>query len=250
MKDLIKRKSKENYEKNSEYWHKYFNENLKVERVDWKLKPYLTDTERNTILKSLQAWQLGETSDGKHLLIASQKYAQRNNDLFYVDAVKLFIKEEQKHGNNLGKYLDLIGERRITHDWGDYLFRKIRYFNTNMELWTLTVITVESTAQLFYQSLKDATNCELLKQICTDILIDEAFHIEFQSQRISEIMKGRPRFIIILCFYLYKLFYFSTILVVWSAHKKVFKAGQNDFYSYFRKMNIKFKKTIARQLQF
>lgn len=138
-------------------------------------------------------------------------------------------------------------KKKIDYDWGDYLFRKIRYFNTNIELWTLTVITVESTAQLFYQSLKDATNCELLRQICTDILIDEAFHIEFQSQRVSEILKNRQKIVILLYFYAYKLFYFATILVVWHAHKRVFKAGQNNFGSYFRKMNIKFKKTIERQ---
>jgi hypothetical protein len=238
---------KENDVKDSKYWYNHFNQNLKAERVNWKLKPQLSNIERNVILKSLQAWQLGETSDGRHLLKASEKYAQRNNDLLYIEAVKLFTKEEQKHGSNLGKYLDLISEKRIDYDWGDYLFRKIRYFNTNMELWTLTVITVESTAQLFYQSLKDATNCELLKQICTDILIDEAFHIEFQSQRVSEILKNRQKIVILLSFYMYKLFYFSTILVVWYAHKKVFKAGQNNFGSYFRKMNIKFKKTIERQ---
>jgi hypothetical protein len=35
-----------------------------------------------------------------------------------------------------------------------------------METWTLAVIVVESAAQIFYQSLKDATGCRLLKQIC------------------------------------------------------------------------------------
>lgn len=103
---------KENDVKNSKYWYNHFNQNLKTERVNWELKPQLSNIERNVILKSLQAWQLGETSDGRHLLKASEKYAQRNNDLLYIEAVKLFIKEEQKHGNNLGKYLDLISEKK------------------------------------------------------------------------------------------------------------------------------------------
>lgn len=54
-----------------------------------------------------------------------------------------------------------------------------------MELWTLIVLIVESTAQIFYQALKDATNCPLLKQVCTDILIDEAHHITFQTERLA-----------------------------------------------------------------
>ena len=113
---------------------------------------------------------MGETSDGHNLIRASTKYSARIDDLLYVDAVKLFIKEEQKHGNNLGKYLDAIGQPRIKKNWGDTMFRKIRYFNTRMELWTLAVITVENAAQVFYQSLKDASRCSLLKEICTDYL--------------------------------------------------------------------------------
>lgn len=233
--------------KTSKYWLNHFYQNLKIERVDWSIKPNLTSLEKDIILASLQAWQLGETSDGRHLIQASKKYAHRNNDLLYIEAIQLFIKEEQKHGSNLGQYIDLIGEKRINYNWGDSLFRKIRYFNTNIELWTLTVITVESTAQLFYQSLKDATRCELLNQICKDILIDEAFHIEFQSQRMQIILKKKPLFLILLSYYFYKFFYFATIFVVWYAHRKVFKAGKNDLRGYLRRMNIKFKKTIERQ---
>jgi hypothetical protein len=45
--------------------------------------------------------------------------------------------EEQKHGANLGRYLDGIGKKRIQKDWGDTLFRKVRHLNTSMESWTL-----------------------------------------------------------------------------------------------------------------
>ena len=117
------------------------------------MAPTPTTEEIDLILPSLQAWQLGETSEGQHLITAAEKYAAVVDDAGYVEAVKLFIKEEQKHGNNLGKYLDSIGKPRIKKDWGDSLFRKVRYFNTNMELWTLAVITVESAAQIFYQGI-------------------------------------------------------------------------------------------------
>lgn len=155
----------------SENWVQYFTQNLQQHRIDWGIAPTLTITEKENILKSLQAWQLGETSDGSNLINAATKYALKVNDKNYVEAIKLFIKEEQKHGENLGKYLDLIGEKRIKKNWGDSLFRKFRGLYTDMEFWTIAVITVESAAQIFYQCLKDATNCKLLKQICTDILI-------------------------------------------------------------------------------
>lgn len=232
--------------KTSEQWLEHFRQNLKEQRIDWTLDPDIKDHELKNILASLQAWQLGETSEGKNLLHASTLYARSINDVHYPEAVKLFIKEEQKHGNNLGKYLDLIDQPRIKKDWGDSLFRYIRYFNSSMELWTLAVITVESTAQIFYQSLKSATECKLLKQICTDILIDEAAHIDFQFERFLTIYESKSKTSRFFRYNFYKLFYFSTILVVWFAHKKAFKAGGNSFNKYWLKMSLKFKKTIGK----
>jgi hypothetical protein len=122
----------------------------------------------------------------------------------------------------------------------------VRYHNNSMELWTLAVITVESTAQIFYQSLKDATGCPLLKQICTDILIDEAAHIEFQQQRMQTIYNATHPFTRLLRYWAYKCFYYGTISVVWFAHRKAFLAGGIGFFSYLKKMQFKFRKTFGR----
>jgi hypothetical protein len=59
----------------STFWTHYFASNSKIKRVDWILKPEISDIERKKILKSLQAWQLGETSEGQHLLHAAEKYS-------------------------------------------------------------------------------------------------------------------------------------------------------------------------------
>ena len=232
--------------KTSQEWIDHFKSNSKIERINWQLKSSLTIIERKNILSSLQAWQLGETSDGSHLLRASKKYADKIGDGHYVKAVELFIKEEQKHGSNLGKYLDRIDEKRLKKNWADTMFRKVRYYNSSIELWTLAVITVESTAQVFYQSLKDATGCKLLKQICTDILIDEAFHIDFQSERFRLIYECKKPISRFLDFYLYKYFYFSIIILVWFVYRHTFIAGRNNFNSYWKKMNLKFRNTIGR----
>ena len=232
--------------KTSQAWIDHFKCNIKIQRIDWQIQPSLKSIERKNILSALKAWQLGETSDGSHLLKASKEYSEKINDGLYLKAVELFIKEEQKHGNNLGIYLDRIGEEKLKKNWADTLFRKFRYFNSSMELWTLAVITVESAAQVFYQSLKDATECKLLKQICTDILIDEAFHIDFQLQRFIIINEDKNEFSKTLRYYLYKCFYFSTITLIWVAYKKCFIAGNNDYNSYRKKMNLKFQKTIGK----
>jgi hypothetical protein len=228
----------------SNYWIRYFQENARHKRVNWNVAPTITQDEIATILSSLQAWQLGETSEGEHLIAASTKYAYRLGDPDYVDAVKLFIKEEQKHGYNLGRYIDKIGQKRVKKDWGDTLFRKVRYFNTSMELWTLAVIVVESTAQIFYQALKDATECRLLKEICTDILIDEAPHITFQTERLAIIFEDKSAFSKAWRKVFYRYFFYAVAGLVWFGHKKLFMAGGVTFENYVRKMRYKYSKTL------
>jgi len=224
----------------SEFWKNHFKENLKKQRVDWSVKPNISATEKVNILYSLQAWQLGETSDGSHLLKAATKHAKKENDPVYVDAVKLFIKEEQKHGNNLGLYIDAIREKRKKKNWGDTLFRKVRYFNTNMELWTITVLIVESAAQLFYQALYDATHCTLLKSICKDILQDEAHHIKFQNERMYQIFNKKGIYMKSLSFVAYSVLFFLVIHLVWWGHRKAFKAGGVHRQSFMQQMHYKF----------
>ena len=230
----------------SKEWFNYFNHNLEQKRIDWTIPPTITKAELKSVLKSLQAWQLGETSDGSNLIAASIQFAKKINDPYYVDAMRLFIKEEQKHGNNLGRYLDVINEPRIKKNWGDTLFRKVRYLNTSMQWWTIAVLTVESAAQIFYQCLNDASNCKLLQQICTDILIDEAPHIQFQQQRLQAIIQLKSNSNKWFSLILYKIFFYCTSFVVWLAHKKLFKAGGVNFKKYSMKMKSKYDKTIGR----
>lgn len=228
----------------SAYWELHFRHNLTIQRIDWDLVPNITPSEKAGILYSLKAWQLGETSDGRHLLAAATRYADRIGDADYVAAVRQFIREEQKHGANLGRYIDLIGEQRTRKDWGDTLFRKVRYFNRSMELWTISVIIVESAAQIFYQALHDATACKLLRGICNDILVDEAHHIKFQNERLWMIFQRKGFYNKALSLLLYSVLFFGTIHAVWYGHRKAFKAGGVDRTEFMRAMYYKFFSTV------
>lgn len=226
------------------YWKNHFQHNLTKKRINWAVAPCITEEEKQQILYSLKAWQLGETSEGKHLLAAAQKFSQKVNDPEYVEAIKLFIKEEQKHGANLGAYIDRIGEKRAKKDWGDTLFRKVRYFNTSMELWTITVIIVESAAQIFYAALRDATRCKLLQSICQDILIDEAHHIKFQNERMHQIFQRKSFYNKAISIGLYAILFFGTIHAIWWGHRKAFVAGGIGQKEFFRQMYYKFFKSM------
>ncbi|WP_462247906.1 ferritin-like domain-containing protein [Ekhidna sp.] len=226
------------------FWKEHFKRNLALERVDWSIQPKISEEEKRSILYSLKAWQLGETSDGSHLLSAVSRYAKKIKDEEYISAVKLFIKEEQKHGRNLGRYINQIGEHRLGKDWGDTIFRKIRYFNKSMELWTITLIIVESAAQVFYQALKDATNCQLLKSICQDILIDEAHHIKFQNERLYQILENKNFYSKAVSIGFYGILFFGTIHAIWLGHRNAFKAGGIGKREFMRRMYYKFFNTL------
>jgi hypothetical protein len=227
--------------KTSVQWVSHFEENAKALRINWNLEPNIDPKIKAQILPSLKAWQKGETSDGKNLIYASTKYAIQTKDLPYLDAIKLFIKEEQKHGENLGKYIDAIGEKRIQFNLGDYLFRRVRYFAKSIEVWTITVIIVESYAQIFYKALHDASECKLLRQICSDILKDEAHHIRFQYERLNQIIHHRENAFLGIRKFLYKMQFKIITWAIWRSHKNAFIAGGVDKTRFISKANKKFK---------
>ena len=74
-------------QKTSQYWFDHYQTNLLQKRVDWNLIPNLTNDEKEKVIKSIQAWQLGETSDGKHLYKAAEKYIKKNTDELYLKSI-------------------------------------------------------------------------------------------------------------------------------------------------------------------
>src|SRR5687768_12774804 len=82
----------------SAYWLAYFRGNAARQRpIPWDGGAGPTPEQLAAIARSLQAWQLGETSEGRHLREAAARYAQRVGDPLYPAAVELFIREEQRH---------------------------------------------------------------------------------------------------------------------------------------------------------
>lgn len=230
----------------SKYWIRHFKASAAEQRINWSLQPNITMKETATILHSLRVWQLGETSEGKQLTDMAARHGLKTGDPDYLEVTRLFIQEEQKHGNNLGRYLDSIGQSRIKQNWGDSIFRRVRHFNTNMEMLTVTVLIIESIAQVFYQALMEATTCALLKEICSDILIDEAHHITFQTERLATMLENKSDFSRSWRRMAYKPFFYATAIVVWQSHKKVFLAGGNTFSSYMKKLEFKYRNTFNR----
>lgn len=221
------------------YWLTHFQTNLqRTPRINWSQEPRLDRKTDARLIRSIQAWQLGETSDGAHLLQATGGFLDQfrpdeNERRNYIDAVKLFIKEEQKHGENLGLYLDKVGAERIKFDLGDTGFRLVRYLFCHMEIWSASVLMVETMAQIYYKALRDSGRCELLAEICADILADEAYHLKFQIERARLYYRGRSSLARLVTGMGYKSLYAVIVSSVWIAHHRALREGGLTFLRFW-----------------
>ncbi len=183
----------------------------------------LPEDVRRTVAGSLPAWQLGETSDGRHLRAAAQQYSVAHGDPDFLAAVDLFIREEQRHGAALGDWLDRVGIERKQRDMGDSLFRFCRYAIPNYAVWASVVVMVESMAELYYASVKRLVPCPRLEVECRRILQDEVRHIQFQCEHLAATRRHLSRLVRWVLWLAEAGFYTVVCTAVWCAHGKLFR---------------------------
>jgi hypothetical protein len=194
----------------------------------------VTAAELAPIARSLQAWQLGETSDGRHLRDAAARYAEQMDDPEYPPVVELFIREEQRHGELLGRFLDLAGPGRVTSDWGDSLFRAARYCLPSIEVWTTAVLMVETLALVYYNAIRRASRSPVLRALCGQILADEGPHLRFQCERLATLFRQRGWFFFWLTLLLQRVCFLVILTLVWVGHRRALRAGGYCWRHYWR----------------
>jgi hypothetical protein len=221
--------------RSSAEWVAYFEANAgRRVPVPWEVGAGVGPAELAAIAGSLRGWQLGETSDGSHLLAAARDYAARVGDPGFVDAVRLFVAEEQRHGADLGRFLDLAGVPRAARDWGDALFRAARYAVPRMEVWATPVVMVETHAMVYYNALRRATGSAVLRAVCRQILADEVPHIRFQCERLAVLHRRRPRPLWALTMAAHRVLFAGITLAVWAGHRRALRAGGYTFGRFWR----------------
>jgi hypothetical protein len=216
-------------------WVAYFRANLEnLLPIPWEAGAGVTPEELAEIVDSLKAWQLGETSDGARLIRTAEKHAARIGDPGFVDAIRLFIAEEQRHGETLGRFLDAAGVPRATRNLGDSLFRVFRHFLTQMEVWATVVVIIEVHAMLYYAAIRRATHSEVLRRICGQILRDEVPHIRFQCERLAIIHRRRWRVLRWLTAGAHRVLFVGITLAIWADHRRALRAGGLTFGRFWR----------------
>jgi hypothetical protein len=183
-----------NCAKESKSWCAFFEANRVVPRTQpWNHEYKLSRAEARSIRKSIQQFQLGEGAEGRCLLKRGRAFAQTAADPYFVEALALFIKEEQRHSGQLLRFMEQQGIPALGGHWVDHVFRRLRVL-AGLELELRVLVTAEIIAVPYYRALGRATGSELLRAICESILVDEAGHLRFQASMLSRIeaLRSRP----------------------------------------------------------
>lgn len=226
-------------------WAAYFTENAANQMpIDWTCAYRLTQSEIECVLHSIQQFQIGESSEGTHLIRRAERYAQHRGDTAYLPALRAFIAEEQRHATYLARFLDQQRLPLTQHDWVDTVFRRLRRL-ANLETSVVVLITAEMVAMIYYKALHDATQSPTLQQICRQILRDEIKHLEFQRETLDKLRIRRPRLLRGLSMTLHRILFAGTLLVVWWQHAKVYRAAGLSPVSFWQRCWARFAHTFS-----
>jgi len=206
-------------------WRHYFLSRAAApDALPWNDPTALTREEAQCIQSSIQQFQLGEGSRGRHLLKRGQDFANATADPHFVHALALFVKEEQRHSAYLLRFMQRESIPAALSHWVDTVFRRLRVL-AGLELSLRVLVSAEIIAIPYYRALGAATRSPLLQAICDRILEDEAAHLRFQASMLSRISARRPFFADRIVSGMHRLFLLITCLVVWVEHSRVFCAS-------------------------
>jgi len=173
-------------------WLAHFHRNAcRLLPIPWETGADLAGSDKAAITSSIQAFQLGESSEGRHLMRYAREWVERSGDADYLRAIRALIAEETRHANHLGRFMDLNGIDRIERRWTDSVFRRLRNVVGTLETSIGVLVTAEIIAKVYYAALREATQSEVLRTICDQILRDEYKHVEFQTERLAIMRSNR-----------------------------------------------------------
>ncbi len=184
--------------------------------------------EREAIAASMQGFQLGESSEGRHLVDRARLWSSEHDDPDYLQAIRLFIAEEGRHARDLGRFMDAEGIPRIRNAASDSAFRFLRR-SAGLETSIAVLVTAEVVAQVYYAALREATASPVLRALCERILADEEAHVRFQAERLALLARGRGRVLTALRRATQRGLMLAALPVVWSVHRRAYRAGGYGF---------------------
>jgi hypothetical protein len=214
-------------------WVEYFYQNAPEPLFPWTHPARLSESERKAVIASIQQFQLGEGASGTRLLQRAQRFSRETGDLGLIAALKLFLREGQRHSRILAKFLQLENAPCLHKHWVHNAFRWLRGL-AGLELCLKVLVTAELLGRPYYAALRDATRSPLLKSICQRIFDEEAEHLRFQAFALSRFQHRHRRLTQSLIKAGHLILLASTAALVWAEHRPVFTSAGRSFRTFWQ----------------
>jgi hypothetical protein len=180
--------------------------------------------ECSLIARSIATFQLGESSDGAHLIAAAREFGRARSLPAIGEVTELFIREEQGHAALLAAFMKANEIPLRRSDWSDRVFRRLRHL-AGFELAVSVLIVAELIALTYYRALAAATRSLVLRDICETIVADELSHVAYESTLLLRLRESRGRLVQRAARGLHALLYAGAVAVVFTGHRAVLRAG-------------------------
>lgn len=202
-------------------WRNHFRRSL-LEELEARTRDEWGPGERELLGPSLAQFQLGESSDGRHLLRYARKFGEASGDTWLGEAMALFIEEENRHARWLGEFLKAQGYPLLQRCWSDAVFRVLRK-GLGFGLMAGVLVCAEIVAVPYYAAVREATASRWLKAICTRLLRDEAMHLRFQATNLGAVWRRWEALRLLRGGH--KALMAAICVVVWGEHGEVLRRG-------------------------
>lgn len=157
----------------------------------------------------------------------AEKYVQKSGDRQYLDAMKWFVAEENRHSCYLEKYMEYYGIKPRRKVWLDGWFRRLRRLG-GLKGEVIVLVTAEIIALSYYSALAGCTDSTVLKRICRQMLHDELRHVVFQSVTLYKLRISILQEPVRICMMQ------MTIWAVWPFIGKILKKGGYSYRKFYR----------------
>ncbi len=209
-------------------WVEHFYRNAPEPILPWNNSVRLTGAERLAVIASIQQFQLGEGASGTRMLERAQRFSRATGDLGLIAALKLFLREEQRHSRILARFLQIENAPCLRKHWVDSAFRWIRGL-AGLELCLKVLVTAELLARPYYAALREATGSPLLRSICQHIFDEEGAHLRFQAFALSRFKHRHFRLMQALIKTCHIVLLAFTAALLWIEHQAIFRAAGRTF---------------------
>jgi len=216
-------------------WQSFFEDNARARQKETLVydERLLKDAERELVAKSMAQFQLGEYSEGEHLIGKMSAYAFANDEPALGTIALLLVEEEKRHAQLLGEFMRHHDLPLLKRHWMDSCFRFIRRFS-GLDTMLTALLIAETIATHYYECLGHVTRSHMLERICDTLREEEMAHIHFIVPLLNDVRQSSGKVGRALTKVGENGLFLGAVIVVWMNHAAIYRRAGVKLRAYWQ----------------